>query len=286
LRGFLRRKATELRYAGTASQRRSADIFIVSFPKSGRTWHRMLLGSYLNALSGRNDRSPTDVQGITADELGARVSYSHNGATFEDGLPADHPAVARSAFWRGKKVIFLVREPKDVMVSAWFHAHYRTRRYSGSLAEFIRSPVTGIAKLVSARNRWWTDRGEAEEYMFLSYEQMQLDARAALEVTLAFAGRWPIEAEKIEEAVSRSSFSRMQQAEAAARKSRRDENVEAASSTAGFKAREGKTGGYVQYMTPQDIAYVDEAAKSIIDPLAFLYRTPAPAVSPDFARVA
>jgi hypothetical protein len=113
--------------------------------------------------------------------------------------------------------------------------------------------------------------------MFLSYEQMQADAEAVLQATLAFVGRWPIEMATIEEAVRQSSFSRMQQAEANTRKAPRGDNG-GPRDTAGFKAREGKTGGYVRHMTPDDIAYVDEALRSIADPLASLYATPPPPI--------
>jgi hypothetical protein len=35
--------------------RNLAEFFVLSFPKSGRTWHRALLGSYLAAVTKTSD---------------------------------------------------------------------------------------------------------------------------------------------------------------------------------------------------------------------------------------
>src|SRR5678816_3314743 len=132
------------------------DVFVISFPKSGRTWHRFLLGNYLAQLWGRPDYEAASVEKLTAERVGTRTRYDHNGANFADAIAPEHPLVATPTLWRDRKVIFLAREPKDVLVSAWHHARYRQSSYTGSIGEFVRSRYAGIDKLLIAHNRWWS----------------------------------------------------------------------------------------------------------------------------------
>lgn len=233
----------------------------------------MLLGSYLSRLTASSDAIPADVENLTANARGARTTYCHNFANFEDGLASDHPIIADPRLWEGRKVIFIVREPKDVLVSAWFHARYRTETYTGSIQNFIRSPLTGIQKLVTARNKWWDNRERALQYEAMSYEQMHRDAADVLRQTLRFLDRWPVDEALITWAVDQTGFDAM-------RKMEIERTIDHGSmrpvrplddNPGAHKVRSGRIGGYREHLTESDIAYVDDWASQIRDPFSKLY---------------
>jgi hypothetical protein len=236
------------------------DVFIVSYPKCGRTWHRILLGSYIAARREESIHNAADVEKLTSTTIGCRIRYTHNSANFVDGLLPEDPLVATPELWRGKKVIFILREPKDTLVSAWFHACNRYQIYRGPLSKFIRERRVGAEKLATAMNRWWHGRGLASNAMVTSYEAISHDAGAVLRRTLAFLGDeglGPLDPQLIERCVDASRFDRMQQLEST--------NVvdhgsmrTATADPGGRKVREGRIGGFRRHMSARDIAFVDD----------------------------
>lgn len=248
------------------------DVYVISYPKAGRTWHRFLLGNYLLAAQSLPDADAADVEHITAAMQGARTRYSHNGANFVDAISPAHPIVADARLWSGKKVIFLARDPKDVLVSAWFHARYRQTTYSGPIADFIRSPLTGIEKLLVAHNRWWDARDRATASLVLTYERMHRDLAAVLRETIDFLGLGPASSDLVSRAVEASSFANMRAAEEKSRlghgsmrtlattKDRSDQNAR--------KVRAGRVGGHREQLATDDIAYIDEMIAKLGNPFA------------------
>src|SRR5690349_6361889 len=55
---------------------------IVSYPKSGRTWHRVILARYIAAQNGLEAVRSIDTRKLTKKFGLPRISYSHNGANF------------------------------------------------------------------------------------------------------------------------------------------------------------------------------------------------------------
>jgi hypothetical protein len=47
---------------------------------------------------------------------------------------------------RGHRVILRVRDVRDILVSSYFHARYRSDSFRGSLSAFVRHAYTGIEK--------------------------------------------------------------------------------------------------------------------------------------------
>jgi hypothetical protein len=258
LNGKLRAQRIERAYwRQFASERETTGVFLISFPKSGRTWHRVLLGHYLCQVCGISDR-----QALQLDELCrmadiARPVYSHDGANFTDGIAPTRKVVATPALWQERKVILLVRDPRDTLVSAYYHARYRDRTCDGSLADFIRNPCTGIDKLMTARCRWQDNRPLAAEFHVLSYEEMHQDPGLALRLTLEWLGVTGICEEYITNSVAFCSFERLREYELTdyfANWRIRRINDDPNSS----KVREGKIGTARRHFSHEDEAFVRE----------------------------
>jgi Sulfotransferase domain len=252
--------------------RKSTDIFIVSYPKAGRTWHRFLVGNYITRMLGLPITKAQKTAKLTSQMAGGTSRYNHNAANCIDAIPSEHPIVAAPELWSGKKVIFIVRDPRDIIVSCWFHCHFREGSYSGTMPEFIRSPYSGIEKILVAHNRWWTHRNRASEFMVISYEKMTRDLGSVLRDTLRFMGNQPVDDAHISESVEAASFGNMRDIESEGLIQHHSLRLPSSDPRA-RKVREGKVGGFRNHLSDEDIAYIEGCIERIGDPFADYYKS-------------
>jgi Sulfotransferase domain len=185
------------------------DTFLVSFPRSGNTWTRFLVCNLLNPDDPVNfakleSRIP-EIYDVTDRELRAfprpRIIKSHE--SFDP---------------RYKKIIYIVRDPRDVVLSYYeFQLKRRVVTEECSLEEFIPrfmesefEPKTGSWRdhVVS----WTATRGGQKNFLFLRYEDMIASTQEEGTKIAKFLG---VDAspERIARAVALSSADRMRKLE-------------------------------------------------------------------------
>jgi hypothetical protein len=167
--------------------------------------------------------------------------------------------------FREKRVIFLVRDPRDVIISSYFEMNkrghifgdnpYEARRsyYEGSLTEFIDKPVGGFETLLRYYNIWANNRDIPQGFLLVRYEDMKTDPPGELRRVLDFLGLQTIDDETIAEAVEFASFDNMRKMEAEGKftsgmltpADKRDGDS--------YKTRKGKISGYVDYLSEGEI---------------------------------
>ncbi|MCI4391297.1 hypothetical protein PGIGA_G00132390 [Pangasianodon gigas] len=169
------------------------DVFAVTYPKSGTTWMQEILPLLLNggdltpALTIPNwDRVPWLEESRAAgvmDKLSApRAFVSHM-----------HYHLMPPSFFSSKaKVIYVSRNPKDVVVSS-FHFH--------QMASFLHDPGTfeEFADKFLAGNvmfgKWtdhvksWRNTDLGDRILYITYEEMIQDLHGVLERILFFLGK-------------------------------------------------------------------------------------------------
>ena len=237
------------------------DVIVVSYPKAGRTWHRVVLRKYLEtAFTLKKTHS------ISSRELSRSlgipvVSYSHNGAGSRYAIGPRHFLNASPVLWRNHKVILLVREPRDVLVSGYFHDRHRLGSFTGSLSEYIRHPYTGIEKLLVAHQRWSRYSRTVPAFLLQRYESFHGDIESSVTAMLDFLGI-KVEASALSQAIEFARFENMRRLETEGY-FKSDAMRVVGSEPDARKVREGRIGGYKEYMSEEDIAFVDRAIRRI-----------------------
>ena len=94
-------------------------VYIISFPKSGRTWLRMLLGKAVCRKYGLDENLMVNTYKLTGAAGISPVIFTHDDSSIKHGHRHDRLETDKSRY-RNQKVIFLIRDPRDVIVSCYF----------------------------------------------------------------------------------------------------------------------------------------------------------------------
>jgi hypothetical protein len=244
---------------------READAIVLSLGKSGRTWLRVMLHHALALEYG----IPFDPIRLEPGKSGAPlVVYTHELATHLRDATLKNQLLGKSILPRSltdrKRLVVLARDPRDVIVSSYFHKTERSRKTDCSLEEFLHHPRWGIEGLVTVLNRWRTRFASLPHCHWLSYEGLHRDPQGELQRLLESIGAAPSPA-VVAEAVAAARFDRMKAAEAAGEYSDTRLSPGDPARPDSFKVRRGRVGGYRDDLGPEAIAYVD-AAVARLDP--------------------
>jgi hypothetical protein len=266
LRHWQRRRSRNSHDAPELYRQRDADAFIISFPRSGRTWLRIMLGKYLMDLTGVTDKDPYDVYAITRSLKGLpTVGIIHDNSGYGGkNLKADELEAGKGRY-KKRKVILLVRDPRDTVVSYYFHCHRRRNVYAGDVSDFIRDERFGVDKIVTFLNIWAANRAVPEGFLLLRYEDMIRDPLGELTRLLMFLGL-PLNASLGEAAVEFASFTNMRRMEEGGGAETRVLRKSRSNDPESFKVRKGQVGGYVEYLSPEDVAYLSEEVEGKLSP--------------------
>jgi len=250
------------------------DVFALSYPKCGRTWARLVLGTY--ALNGR-DRDPREVFRVSRNvPCLSTLYFSHDDGPHWRPVPTIH---TDKSMYKGKKVVLFVRDPRDVLVSYFFQYTLRGDNkiandadFDGDLSDFIRHSIGGLQSIVRFYNIWAAKREIPDEFLLMRYEDMRADPLAAFKGLVAFLGWQDHGEDSLKAAVAFGDFDNMKKLEQdntlnnVRLKPPEDNNPE------GFKVRRGKVGGYLDYFTDEDIAFVDDYLDRELDDFYIDYK--------------
>lgn len=148
----------------------SDDIFLVSYPKSGNTWIRFLVG---NLISDKTVNF-SNIESIIPD------IYQHNQSFF---TKVSRPRIIKSHEYfcpLYKKVIYVVRDPRDVAVSYYFHQKkFRRIDNSVSISEFTNKFLEGnidpFGSWAENVGSWIGAREFDKNFLLVRYEDLIAD---------------------------------------------------------------------------------------------------------------
>jgi hypothetical protein len=252
------------------SHRRTA-IYMLSYPKCGRTWLRLMIGKAL-VDHLQIDEDPMEIALLHGHDR--RVP--HMRVTHDDMPQLKTPAgVERDkSSYAGKDVIFLVRDPRDTMISYYFQATKRRGRFDGTPGEFLRHAVGSLDTILAYYNVWADHRHVPRSFTLVRYEDLHRDPVTELERTLRVIGCVPPRA-CLERAVEFSSFDNMRKLEQRGAVGALDRMKPAdATDPESYKTRKGKVGGFREYLEPAEIEYMNARIRDRLSPFYREYLEP------------
>jgi hypothetical protein len=232
------------------------DTFVISYPKSGRTWLRMLLGHY---FSGGREEHVLDLERVArASDPSVRITMTHDD---DPHLKPHTEIVVDKEIYRTKTVIFLTRDPLDVCVSNFFQHERRggrilssDDRVYGSIAEYIFDGIGGLKNVIGFYNAWTNARSIPKSFLRVSYEQLGLDPMAAMTNVIKALGHLQPDTARLAQAIDFCSFSNMRLLEEEDRLGDFRLRAFNKTDTESYKVRRGIIGGYRDYISPDTIS--------------------------------
>ncbi len=232
------------------------DAYIISYPSSGRNWLRILIGKALCIKFNLPDRYMFDTYKITSKCGVLRTKLTHDYSSINDGYKYDELLTDKTGY-KDKKVLFLARNIKDVLVSSYFQASKRVGRYNGNISDFIRSERYGVMKIITFYNIWHKNMHIPKEFLLISYEDLQEDPERFLSLTFKFLGLDSVEDTIIKRAIKFADFNNMRELEKANFFRRESISPGNTDDDESYKVRRGIVGGYKSYLNEADIDYIN-----------------------------
>jgi len=243
------------------------DVFLTSYPRSGNTWTRFLVGNFLNPnepVTFLNVERLVPDMYKTADWVlrrrpRPRVLKSHE--SFDA---------------RYRRVIYIVRDPRDVAISN-YHWEMKLRSVPEGcpIEQFVPLWMSGnfwrrIGSWADHVNSWLATRhGRTtpghDSFVLMRYEDLQANTQRELARLAGFMGVEPDPA-RIASAIERSSASNM----------RKMEETQGKKWVATFHTRSDKpfvrkasAGGWRAVLPPQTVSYMEEHWGGIMKQLGY-----------------
>lgn len=232
-------------------------VYCISFPKNGRTWLRIMIGKALCEKYNLDDENIFCPTALSKSAGILQSKWSHDGSANRD-MRHWQDLKTNKRRYRNKKVLFLIRDPRDVVVSCYFQATKRARVYEGNISDFIRSPNFGIKKIIVFNNIWLNNIEVPKESLLIRYEEMHENPAKTLREALRFLGEEKIQEEYIQSAVDFSRFDNMKQLEKQALFDSKILKPGQTDDKESFKVRKGKVGGYFDYLSEADCHYLND----------------------------
>jgi len=243
-------------------------VFLVSYPRSGNTWTRFLLGN----LISQNDP-------VTFSNIEARIPEIYfNHDRLLRALPRPRMLKSHECFQpQYPHVIYIVRDPRDVAVS-FFHHNVKARNISEDypMTSFVPRFIAGEfdRKFGSWRDNvlsWISVRGKSPDFMMLRYEDMKRNTAEALLQVVRFLERCSFpkidsSAEALQRAIELSSPERMRDLE-----KKEAANWVLTKSTRTDKpfVRTATAGGWKSQLAPDTVAAIESAWGDLMQNLGY-----------------
>ncbi len=180
---------------------------MLSYPKSGRTWIRFMVDSYLcktfklscpNVFDAEKQLKlvhPIEWTHISGAMIAQRPYWSIGPWDFDDTL--------KQAPW-----LVLTRNFQATLASAYFQARDRIKVFTGSPSQFVRDPRYGAAKIVSFYNQFEVLRATLKTCHLFSYEEFTRDPQPQLRRMIEALGL-NVDESMIDQVIQESSFENM-----------------------------------------------------------------------------
>jgi hypothetical protein len=207
----------------------------------------------------RKDNSIVEIEDVII------VKFEHDKGNWVPAPPKMKDVVFNKQRYKDKRIIFLIRDPRDVLVSSWYHLKYRENIYREDLSKFIRDELTGIQKVVHFFNTWYENQQNTKEFLLLSYENLHNRTEESFQKMLEFIGETP-NLQILHNAIEETKFNKMQKMESSGDLKEPWMKPGSNKSRQSMKIRKGKIGSYKEELSQEDIAYINTYMQTNLHP--------------------
>jgi hypothetical protein len=253
----------------------NSDCVIVSFGKSGRTWLRVMISRFFQVKYGLSEKSLMGFDNLHRKNAEIpKIFFTH------DNYIKDYTKnVDSKADFYNRKVVLLVRDPRDVAVSQFFQWKHRMRSGKKALNkypahgadvgvfDFVMDRDAGLPKIIDFMNLWQREAAKIGQLLIVRYEDMRTNPHHVLERILEFMGTPGTEVQ-IDQAVEFASYDNMKKLEekkvfwlSGGRMVPGDR-----SNPDSYKVRRAKVGGYRDYFEDDQVLAIDELVDTALEP--------------------
>jgi len=263
---------------------RQADVILMSFGKSGRTWLRLMLSRVFQQVAGADSGTMLEFDNFKRLDPALPSLYFTHG-NYLRNYTGDWTT---KADFYDKRILMLTRDPRDIAVSQYFQWKFRMlprkkmlndyppHGAEVSLFDFVVDPKAGLPVILDFLEIWQRELPKVRDSVVVRYEDMRAEPGRELARALDFLGV-SYTPRQLEEAVAFASYENMKQLEQ--KQVFRTHGQRLLPGDRGnpdsYKVRRGKVGGYRDYFDDEQVAAIDELMSRRAGPL-FGYLADAP----------
>jgi hypothetical protein len=268
-----RRKSVDRWWRGREEHRKlhAADWLLVSWGKSGRTWLRVMLSRFYEQHFQLTKHELLNFDNLNHRNPGIPSVFFTHGNYLRDYTGHGYDT---KVDFHGTKIVFLVRDPRDVAVSQYFQWKFRMRPHKKfindypphgadlPIFDFMMTESCGLPRVISYFNGWIRGIPDIGDVLTVRYEDMRSEPERVMEQILEFTGT-PGSIEEIADAVDYAAYDKLKKREASTSSSswwRAQVRLVPGdkSNPDSFKVRRAKVGGYRDYFDDEQLAAIDE----------------------------
>jgi hypothetical protein len=246
---------------------REPACLLVSFPRAGRTWLRVMLAHAFEELFDVRSAKPLDTDATA--RLTTRIPRVITTPGYRSPRTLRPGDLDRRLEWAdGRQVVLLFRDPRDILVSLYFDrtvraSHYpEARAFDGTVSDLLRAEAGGLRTIIEYYNVWAERARRAPGLVqLITYEHLTEDTALEFGRLLAFLG---LEHSRpfVEGLVRHATFDHVRRMEVSGRLGYKP-TAELLHDERALVLRRGVVGGYRDHFTADDHAYAAERLASL-----------------------
>lgn len=239
-----------------------ATSIIVSYYKCGKTWLRMMIGKVFQLYESIDE---VDILNITKSKFYhydqyhkmPNVVFHHEDFAHRK---QKHELTRDKIFFEDKRVVFLYRDPRDVVVSNYYHMTYRARINQLSINDFVIFFFPGI---IEYYNIW--AKAKISNILYLKYEKLKKNPFKFLRDVLNFIDynySSNIDDQILHQAINYCNFDNMKKYEIQNKFNSQTLSL-LTGDPRGALVRSGKSGGYKSVLDKELINYCNSEMQAL-----------------------